>query len=298
MKVLLTGSTGQLGQALIESKPNNVDLITTNRHELDLTNSQVCINFIEDIKPSWVLNCAAYTSVDKAEGEAELAMAINSSAPQAFSKALLKTGGKLLHISTDFVFNGNQNSPYKVSDPRSPIGIYGKSKAAGEDSIEQSFRNRNQAVILRTSWLMGNVGKNFALTMLKLHREKDEIYVISDQVGGATSTLTLSSACWKLITQSEAIIDSEGKLPMIMHWCDSGIASWYDIAIAIGEIGKKIGLLDNPAKVNPISSSDYPTIVKRPRYSLLDCTESRRILNLPNIHWRAALEEVLLKVSL
>ena len=298
MKVLLTGASGQLGQALINTTPKGVDLITPNRNQVDLTNSQLCMSIVEEVNPDWILNCAAYTSVDKAESEPALAIATNTEAPRAFSQALLKTGGKLLHLSTDFVFNGNQGNPYRVSQPRSPLGVYGSSKAAGEVEIEKLLKGKNQAVILRTSWLMGPVGENFALTMIKLHNEQDELKVISDQVGAPTSTLTLSSTCWHLLNQSENIITSNGELPMIMHWCDGGVASWYDIAIAIGEIGNKLGLINNPAEVLPINTTDYPTPAKRPAYSLLDCTETRDILNLPTTHWRKALREVLLRVSL
>ena len=298
MKILLTGASGQLGQALIKNKPKGVDLLTTNRNQVDLTDLELCMNIVEKVNPDWVINCGAYTSVDKAESEPKLAIAINTEAPRAFSKALLKTGGKLLHLSTDFVFNGNQGNPYRTSQSRSPLGVYGTSKAGGEIEIEKILRGRNQAVILRTSWLMGPIGKNFALTMIKLHNEKNEIKVISDQVGGPTSTLTLASTCWNLINQSDRIINSKGELPMIMHWCDGGVASWYDIAVAIGEIGKQLGLINNPAKVLPISTADHPTPAKRPGYSLLDCTETRDILNLPTIHWRTTLRDVLLSVSI
>tara|TARA_Y100001968_G_C19439062_1_gene761477 strand:- start:2049 stop:2945 length:897 start_codon:yes stop_codon:yes gene_type:complete len=298
MKVLLTGSSGQLGQAIINNKPKGIDLITPNRNQVDLIDSQLCMNIVEKINPDWVVNCAAYTSVDKAESEPKLAIAINTEAPRAFSKALLKTGGKLLHLSTDFVFNGNQGNPYRVSQSRAPLGVYGSSKAGGEVEIEKILKGKNQSVILRTSWLMGPVGNNFVLTMIKLHNEKDKLKVISDQVGGPTSTLTLSSTCWQLINQSEQIISSKGELPMIMHWSDSGVASWYDIAIAIGEIGKELGLINNPAQVLPITTANYPSAAKRPGYSLLDSSETKDLLNLPAIHWRTALRDILLRVSL
>ena len=194
MKVLLTGAAGQLGQALIASTPPGVELVACSRAELDLANREACRAAVQAQRPDWVLNAGAYTAVDKAESEPELALAVNGGAPRAFAEALLETGGRLLQVSTDFVFNGSQGSPYRPEQSRDPLGVYGSSKAAGEEAVEQLLgpaaggAGAGRGVILRTSWVMGPVGKNFALTMLRLHRERQQIGVVEDQVVCPTST--------------------------------------------------------------------------------------------------------------
>ena len=290
MKVLLTGAHGQLGQALIASRPKGIELIATSRTELDLAEAGACSAAVQYHRPDWVLNAGAYTAVDHAESEPELAWAVNASAPRAFAEALKITGGRLLQLSTDFVFNGQQGSPYLPEQRRDPLGVYGASKAAGEEAVEQLLRGSGSAVILRTSWVMGPVSHNFALTMLRLHQEREQISVVADQVGCPTSTLTLAQACWRAIERSSV---QPGKLGTILHWCDAGVASWYDVAVAIGELGQELGLLERGATVQPITTADYPTPAKRPSYSLLDCTATRRALDLEPVHWRHALRRVL-----
>ena len=293
MKVLLTGAGGQLGQALLAAAPDNVELISTTRQELDLSDADACRIAVQKYQPDWVLNAGAYTAVDKAESEPELAHAINAGAPEAFAQELDRQGGRLLQVSTDFVFNGLQGSPYRVDQPTTPLGVYGGSKAAGEQAIQKVFGIKNpKGIILRTSWVMGPVGRNFALTMLRLHRERDQLGVVADQVGCPSSTLNLATACWKTITQG-----SQTTLPPILHWSDAGAASWYDVAVAIGELGHSLGLVDAPAKVNPITTADYPTPASRPNYSLLDCATTRAALQLDGQHWQEALKQLLLRVQ-
>ena len=291
MKILLTGTGGQLGQALRESKPDAVELIATTRQELDLSDTEACRLAVQKYQPDWVLNAGAYTAVDRAESEPALAHAINAGAPEAFAEELDRQGGRLLQVSTDFVFDGQQGSPYQVDQPTTPLGVYGQSKAAGEQAIQRIFgRNNPQGVILRTSWVVGPVGRNFALTMLRLHNEREQLGVVADQVGCPSSTLNLAAACWKTI-----LIGSELPLPPILHWSDAGAASWYDVAVAIGELGHSLGLVDAPAKVNPITTADYPTPASRPNYSLLDCTTTRAALQLDGQHWQEALKQLLLR---
>ena len=293
MKILLTGSAGQLGQALLDSKPETVELISTTRQELDLSDAEVCRLAIQKYRPDWVLNAGAYTDVDQAESEPELAHAINAGAPEAFAQELDRQGGRLLQVSTDFVFDGQQGSPYRVDQPTTPLGVYGGSKAAGEQAIQKVFGHDNpQAVILRTGWVVGPVGRNFALTMLRLHREREQLGVVADQVGCPSSTLNLAAACWKTIT-----LGAHTPLPPILHWSDAGAASWYDVAVAIGELGHSLGLVDAPAQVNPITTADYPTPASRPSYSLLDCTKTRSALQLDGQHWLEALKQLLLRIQ-
>ena len=293
MKILLTGTGGQLGQALRESKPDAVELIATTRQELDLSDTEACRLAVQKYQPDWVLNAGAYTAVDRAESEPALAHAINAGAPAAFAQELDRQGGRLLQVSTDFVFDGQQGSPYQVDQPTTPLAVYGQSKAAGEQAIQRIFgRNNPQGVILRTSWVVGPVGRNFALTMLRLHNEREQLGVVADQVGCPSSTLNLAAACWKTI-----LIGSELPLPPILHWSDAGAASWYDVAVSIGELGHSLGLVDAPAKVNPITTADYPTPASRPNYSLLDCTTTRAALQLDGQHWQEALKQLLLRVQ-
>ena len=293
MKILLTGSAGQLGQALLDSKPETVELISTTRQELDLSDAEVCRLAIQKYRPDWVLNAGAYTDVDQAESEPELAPALNAGAPEAFAQELDRQGGRLLQVSTDFVFDGQQGSPYRVDQPTTPLGVYGGSKAAGEQAIQKVFGHDNpQGIILRTSWVMGPVGRNFALTMLRLHREREQLGVVADQVGCPSSTLNLAAACWRTIT-----LGSHTSLPPILHWSDAGAASWYDVAVAIGKLGQRLGMVDAPAKVNPISTADYPTPASRPNYSLLDCTTTRSVLQLDGQHWQEALKQLLLRIQ-
>ncbi len=288
MKVLLSGAGGQLGQALIASAPKGLELVATSRQELDLADPEACRSAVEHHQPDWVLNAGAYTAVDKAEAEPELAYAVNARAPEAFARALDEQGGRLLQISTDFVFNGTQGTPYQPEQARDPLGVYGASKAAGEAALQNVFGAEGRGLILRTSWVIGPVGSNFALTMLRLHRERNQLGVVADQVGCPTSTLNLAMACWRSLE-----VAAESELPAVMHWSDAGAASWYDVAVAVGRIGAELGLIDTPAEVQPITTADYPTPAERPAYSLLDCTSTRAALELHGEHWQQALKAVL-----
>jgi dTDP-4-dehydrorhamnose reductase len=251
MKILLTGAAGQLGQALRQQVPEGMELIATSR------------------------------SGDPATGLLPLDL--------ADADALLETGGRLLQVSTDFVFNGEQGSPYRPDQDRDPLGAYGRTKAAGEEAVEQLLAASGQGVILRTSWVIGPVGKNFALTMLRLHRERgasgQALGVVEDQVGCPTSTATLAGACWRAITANVQ--------EPVLHWSDAGAASWFDVAVAVGELAQELALLQQPAPVNPLTTAEYPLPAQRPSYSLLDCSSSRRALQLAPTPWRQALRHLL-----
>lgn len=296
MKVLLTGATGQLGQALINAKPAGMELIATSRSggpgltALDLADGSACKAAVNQHQPDWVLNAGAYTAVDKAESEPELALAVNAKAPEAFAAALNAQGGRLLQLSTDFVFNGQQGVPYSVDQARDPLGVYGFTKAKGEEAVAALLGSSGKGFILRTSWVIGPVGKNFALTMLRLHRERDQLGVVSDQVGCPSSTLNLAAACWRAIDVGS---NPEQSLPPVLHWSDAGAASWFDVSVAVGELALELGLLEQHAKMSPIQTSAYPTPATRPSYSLLECNNTRSALGLESQHWRQALREVL-----
>ncbi len=302
LRILLIGTSGQLGTALLDSAPTDLEVIPCNRNDLDLVDVDLCKAFVEFHRPDWVVNAAAFTAVDAAEKDPHLAHAVNCESPAALASGLVKTGGRMLQLSTDFVFNGQQGHPYQPDDPVEPLGAYGISKAAGEVQVQNILGDR--AHVLRTSWLYGPIGSNFLFTMLRLHRLKsvagEPLAVVADQVGCPTSTIGLAAACWRLIMcASQGQVDGiqEQQLLPILHWSDAGAASWYDFALAIGELGVETGLLEKSAVVTPITTADYPTLARRPSYSLLDCKSSRHLLNLPASHWREALREVLLKIK-
>jgi len=291
VRVLLTGRHGQLGRALLAGPPAGIKVIATGRDELDLADAAACRAAVARHRPDWVLNAGAYTAVDRAEAEPELAEAVNAGAPGAFAEALAASGGRLLQVSTDFVFNGEQGHPYTPEQALAPLGVYGATKAEGERLAAAALPS-DRLCLLRTSWVYGPVGANFCLTMLRLHRAKaaagEPLGVVADQVGCPTATAGLAEACWRVIGRGVS-----GR----HHWSDCGAASWYDFAVAIGERAAARGLIAAPARVRPITTADYPTPARRPAYSLLDATTTRRALDLEGQHWQAALAEVLAQVA-
>jgi len=289
MNVIITGSSGQLGRALIKTKPSFISIFPSNRNSMNLEKKESIYKFIEKIKPQWIINCAAYTNVDKAESNKELANQINSEGPKEIAKVIKNIGGKLLQISTDFVFDGRNNIPYKTFNSKNPINYYGDTKAKGEDHVLNILQESAQVIIIRTSWLMGAEGSNFALKMIDLLKRKNEINVVCDQIGSPTSPMNLANACWKTILNAEVSKILQLKCP-ILHWTNDGVASWYDVAFKIGQISNKIGLLDKCALVKPILTKDYPTPAKRPQYSVLDTFSTQSILDIKNNHWTLDLE--------
>ncbi len=295
MRILLTGASGQLGKTIFNTRPKDVYLFKVLRSEYDLLDFDSCKDLIKKYKPDWIINCAAYTDVDKSETEKQMALNVNEKLPKNLSNCISQFGGKLLHISTDFVFGGDQNYPYKPTQIRNPINNYGLSKSYGELSIEKILGQSNQALIIRTSWLISPYRKNFLLTILKLIEERNEISVVYDQIGCPTSTLGLAKACWKAI-HTDHFFNKEflNDMPVpILHWSDLGVASWYDLAVCINKFSNDIGLLNKSILIKPIKSSKYLTKAKRPKYSLLDCETTYKILNIKPDHWTESLNKIL-----
>ena len=293
MKVLLIGSEGQLGKSLISCKPDNVELITKNKKELDITNQINCAREINKHNPSWIINASAYTLVDEAEINIKEAFSVNALGPENLAKSIKEYGGNLLHFSTDFVFSGSQSIPYTPFQKTNPINVYGRSKAHGEIAINKSLSKTNQAITVRTSWLISPFGRNFALTMLRLHKDKKNISVVNDQIGSPTTTSSLATASWELVRLKSSKSSDKIKIPNLCHYSDAGIASWYDLAVAIGEISEEIGLIKKAAKVTPIPSSSYSTKAQRPNFSVLDCSATYNLLDLEPTHWRISLYKLL-----
>jgi dTDP-4-dehydrorhamnose reductase len=288
MRVLITGSNGQLGSEIKELATNykKVDFIFKDLPELDICNFKALQAFIIDHNINAVINCAAYTSVDQAEEDSEIAEKVNAKGVLNLVNALEKVDGKLIHISTDYVFDGNNFLPYKESDPVSPIGVYGKTKRAGELAVIDSDID---SIVIRTSWLYSAFGNNFVKTMLKLGHERDELGVIFDQVGTPTNASDLAKICLNiLLDKSSENISMKGK---IYHYSNEGVTSWYDFARAIMELGS----ID--CKLRPIETKDYPTPAKRPHFSVLNKTKIKRDFNTEIPYWRDSLEKCIEKLK-
>ncbi|GGD57177.1 dTDP-4-dehydrorhamnose reductase [Croceicoccus mobilis] len=282
MKVLVTGASGQLGRALAASVPAKVGLVALDRGGMDLADDDSIRGAVSAHAPDLVINAAAYTAVDRAESEPELAQRINAEAVAVLRAACDKAGARLAHVSTDFVFDGTSARAYRPDDRRNPLSAYGRSKAAGEDAAG------SDALIVRTAWVYAAGGASFVATMLRLMRERGEIGVVADQIGAPTWANSLARAIWGL-----ALNGVSG----VQHFSDAGVASWYDFAVAIGEEAAALGLIDKTINVRPIATSDYPTPAVRPAFSLLDSAATRDAAGVAPIHWRENLRHMLKEVQ-
>lgn len=290
-KILCTGISGQVGRELQQTLVNSGSIIAVGRNELDLSQPESIRQLIWKIEPDVIINAAAYTAVDKAETELELAQAINGTAPTIMAQEAQKLGATLVHISTDYVFDGQKNTPYLEDDRTNPIGAYGQSKLLGEEGIRQ---NCNNHVILRTAWVYGSRGHgNFVKTMLRLGAEREEIRVVADQVGTPTWSKDIAMA----ITQLLAALESGASFGTY-HFTNSGVTSWYDFAVAIFEQAKQIGFPLKVERVVPITTADYPTPAKRPAYSVLSNGKIAKALSNYAPHWRQSLRQMLAELYL
>lgn len=282
-RILLVGADGQLGRSLQSCVPDGVQLVALSRGKLDITDGSAVRACVRQHAPQWLVNAAAYTAVDRAEEEPELAMSANATGPENLARACAEAGVGLLQVSTDFVFDGERSSPYPPDAPTAPLGVYGSSKLAGELAVREALPG---AVILRTGWVYSRFGGNFVKTMLRLMAERDQLTVVDDQVGTPTWAQGLAEAVWTAVTRNI----SGG----IYHWSDAGVCSWYDFAVAIAEEGRTLGLLPGAAEVRPIPARDYPTPARRPAYSVLDKRSTWAALGLAPVHWRQQLRRMLL----
>lgn len=283
MKILITGAYGQLGNALKrELEPDNsIETIFTDADTLDLTDSQALSRFFEDNNVDMVVNCAAYTAVDRAESDDLKAAAINTGAVGNLGQVAAKHGMKVIHISTDYVFSGESFRPYEENDEPYPQSIYGRTKLEGEGLLT-SFSNN--AMIVRTAWLYSEFGNNFVKTMLRLADERDEIKVVCDQIGTPTYAGDLAHAIHQVISHNVW-------QPGIYHFTDEGVASWFDFTKAIMEYaGKK-------TRITPIRTAQYPTPAKRPSYSVLSKDKIKRIYGIEIPYWRDSLQRCLANLN-
>ncbi len=279
----MTGGGGQLGRALQALAPKDVTVIALTHAELDIADEGVVSTLVAREAPDLILNAAAYTAVDRAESEPEAAARVNAQAPGVLARVTAARGIRLVHVSTDFVFDGMLGRPYRPGDAPNPLSVYGASKLAGEEAVAAADAD---ALVVRTAWVHGATGANFVATMLRLMAERDRLGVVADQIGTPTHVDGLAEALWRL-----AASDARG----IVHHTDAGVASWYDFAVAIREEGLALGLIDRAAQVTPIATADYPTPARRPGIAILDKESGWTAAGITPLHWREGLRRALIQ---
>ena len=278
IKALVTGGNGQLAQCLKEivKYHDELDITFQDLPDLDITNKQQLESYFSNNELDYCINCAAYTAVDLAEEQSELAYAVNAEGPKNIAMLCLKYNIKLIHISTDFVFDGQQRTPYLETDAPNPLSVYGASKLQGERSIQETTE---AYFIVRTSWLYSEYGKNFIKTMLSLSETLNEISVVSDQIGSPTYAGDLAEVLIQIVLSSSTNYG-------VYHYSNSGTISWYDFAV---EIFKQFG---KTIEVKPIKTKDYPTAAKRPKYSVLDTTKIKNNFYCTINDWQGSLKNI------
>jgi dTDP-4-dehydrorhamnose reductase len=288
MKILITGAYGQLGneiKSLVKNFPK-WNFLFTDIDSLDITDAKTIELYLQKNNPDIIVNCAAYTAVDKAESETEIAGKVNDLAPSLLAKYAKKTGARFIHISTDYVFNGESSTPYVEEDKVDPKSIYGKTKLQGEQNCT---KENPDTLIIRTSWLYSAFGNNFVKTMLRLGKERDLLKVVFDQIGTPTYASDLAKVIMAIISRFE--LDNQYFVPGVYHFSNEGVASWYDFAKAIFEIS------DIECKVIPVRSSEFPTPAKRPGYSVLDKSKIKNTYGITIPYWKDSLKNCIEKLG-
>ena len=281
MNVLITGGGGQLASELVRAAPADVRVTVLSRAQLDISDEAAVRDAAAAAGPQLIVNAAAYTAVDRAETDSDAAFAVNRDGAGNLARAAAAVGARMVHVSTDFVFDGRSAVPYLPTAATHPLGVYGASKLAGEVAVLAAAPD---ALIVRTAWVYAPAGKNFVTTMLRLMRERPEVRVVADQVGTPTSAATLAEALWRL---------ADKRVSGLLHFTDAGVASWYDFAQAIAEEAHAGGLLPVLPRITPIRTEDYPTPAARPAYSVLDKSATWQALERGGVHWRTALRQAL-----
>ncbi|WP_049080025.1 dTDP-4-dehydrorhamnose reductase [Klebsiella michiganensis] len=260
MRILLTGSNGQLGHCFMDRIPEDWQVIATDTKELDITNFSNVSKFVDEVRPDVIVNAAAYTAVDKAETEKDIAQLVNVDGPKNLAAAAKKNGAVLIHVSTDYVFDGQQKKPYIENDLTNPLSVYGRTKLEGEEVV---FEQNENSIIVRTAWVYSEYGNNFVKTMIRLASERDEIKVVDDQYGSPTYAGDIASAIISLIRAKAT--------PGIYHYCGNQDMSWKDFASLIIMEAKNINIIRKNVKVQSITTDEYPTQATRPKFSTLNC---------------------------
>jgi dTDP-4-dehydrorhamnose reductase len=281
--IMITGAAGQLGYELQRTAPKDVAVLAIDLAELDLTNADAVSAFVAAHQPSVIVNCAAYTAVDRAEEHVAAAEAVNVGAPAALAMAAKANDARVIQVSTDFVFGDSRGTPWRIDDATQPQSVYGRTKRDGERVLLDTLGA--QALVIRTAWLYSAHGANFVKTMLRLMTEREEVRIIADQIGTPTWANSLAHTIWAAVAKR----DVSG----ILHWTDAGAASWYDFAVAIQEEAMARGMLTRAVPLLPIATVDFPTPARRPSYSVLDKSDSVRALRVTQTHWRVNLRHML-----
>ena len=286
MHVLICGAGGQVGRALSSSAPAGTIVQAVAHADLDLADGHAVSGYIQANRLDVVINAAAYTAVDRAESEPGLAARVNTGGARNLALAVRETGARLIHISTDFVFDGTASLPYRPESATNPLSVYGATKLGGEQSVLEILPLNS--VVLRTAWIYAAEGSNFVRTMLRLMKTRGSVSVVADQIGTPTSARSLAGAIWELTARPQ--------ITGIHHWTDAGVASWYDFAVAIAEEAAQLGLVAADVPVLPIRTDEYPTPARRPAYSVLD-KRSLIELGLAPVHWRRSLRTILREIA-
>ena len=278
-RILVTGANGQLGQSILEQSKNykEIECFFVTRNELDITNEELINHYFENKSFDFVVNCAAYTAVDKAEDDEENAYLVNAKATEFLAKITNQKGIPFIHVSTDYVFDGTEAQPRLETDQTNPIGVYGQTKLDGENL---ALENNPKTIILRTAWVYSRFGNNFVKTMLRLFNDKDSISVVADQIGSPTNAIDLADAILTIISKDDITYG-------IFNYSNEGECSWFEFAQKIKEFS------DSTIEINPVPTSAYPTKAKRPAYSLLDKSKIKEVyqFNIPT--WEDSLKEEL-----
>jgi dTDP-4-dehydrorhamnose reductase len=285
--VLVTGAAGQLGLALQATAPARWRMRACTSRDLDITRPESITEVLSADPPELVIHTAAYTAVDDAEREPDRAEALNAVGAAHLAEGAHRIGARLIHLSTDFVFDGDRGRPYTPTESPAPLSVYGRTKLAGEREVLKICGAG--ALVLRTAWLYSAHGRNFVLRMLQLMRERDDVGVVADQVSTPTWARSLAEAIWTAAENRD--------ISGIHHWTDAGVASWYDFAVAIQEEALALGLLARAVRVRPLRSEEYPTAAKRPCYSVLDATATSTALGLERRHWRVNLRTMMRELA-
>jgi dTDP-4-dehydrorhamnose reductase len=283
VRVLVLGGGGQVASAVVAAAPAQHHVVAKTRAELDIGDDGAVERALAETGAEWVVNAAAYTAVDLAEDQPARAIAVNDTAVGVLAAATSKVGCRLLHLSTDFVFDGKSNRAYLPDDQTNPLSVYGVSKLGGERRVLNDAGGAG--IVLRTAWVYAAAGRNFVLTMLRLMREKEQVSVVCDQIGTPTWAAGIAAAIWGLM--------EAGAPGGVYHWTDLGVASWYDFAVAIQDEALARGLLSRAVPVTPIPSAAYPTRARRPAFSVLDTATTRALIKVPARHWRHNLRTML-----
>ncbi|WP_219017787.1 dTDP-4-dehydrorhamnose reductase [Shewanella algae] len=286
MKVLITGCNGQVGHCLTERLTKQAEVLALDYEGLDITDHDAVLNTVAEFQPNYIINAAAHTAVDRAEQEVELSYAINRDGPSYLAQAAKECGAVMLHISTDYVFDGIGDKPYQESDSTEPQGVYGQSKLAGEQAVAESCPEH---LILRTAWVFGEHGNNFVKTMLRLGQCRDELSIVGDQFGGPTYAGDIADALIAMVQHLE-----QGKQAKwgVYHFSGMPYASWFDFASAIFQAAEQRELLAGQPKLSAIPTSAYPTPAKRPANSRLDCRRIENQFGIKPSDWNAALNNI------